>query len=71
MNSKPDSTTRGFLIVLMFQILTFLLALAGVVLMIYAISNDYSTGIFMSGLFMALSGSAAGVIATLFSLRMY
>lgn len=70
MSSKPNSTSKGFMIVIMLQILTFMVALVGVVLMVYAIFNNYPTQTFMSGLFMALSGSAAGVLLTLYSLRM-
>lgn len=57
------------MVVWMLQILTFIAALVGVILMFYAIKHDYSSSIFMSGLFTSLIGSAAGVFLTIYSLR--
>lgn len=54
----------------MLQIAMFVAALVGVILMVIAIKHNFSTNLFMTGLFMALIGSALGVFLTLYSLRM-
>lgn len=70
MNTNSNPTSKGFLVVFMLQIVLFVAALVGVVLMVIAIKHNFSTSLFMSGLFTALIGSAVGVFLTLYSLRM-
>ncbi len=71
MRTESNTSSRGFMIVLMLQIFMFIVALAGVALMVYSIATNFATQTFVSGLVMALSGSAAGVLLSLYSLRLH
>lgn len=70
MSTNSNPTLKGFMVVFMLQIAMFVAALVGVILMVIAIKHNFSTNLFMTGLFMALIGSALGVFLTLYSLRM-
>lgn len=70
MDTNSNPTPKGFMVVFTLQIVMFIAALVGVILMAFAIKNDFPTSLFMFGLFTALIGSALGVFLTLYSLRL-